>query len=192
METYEVEIQGTTPLLHHKWGEHQEEAGKKGSRPVRKQQKTPREEAEQNAYRDPNGTLYILGEAIYRAMREAGSWHKLTDSRKSMKFAVPASVVPPAETIPLIDPDTKKPLTTFEVFGHRVVNKNTRGAMHCYRPRFDRWGAIFRLCIREGRLTDDEVHTLLQEAGQQIGIGAYRLQNGGPFGSFRVIKWEKI
>jgi hypothetical protein len=36
------------------------------------------------------------------------------------------------------------------------------------------------------------VNKLLVEGSQQIGIGAFRPEKGGPFGTFLVTEWKEI
>jgi hypothetical protein len=61
-----------------------------------------------------------------------------------------------------------------------------------YRPRFDQWGAKFRLILNDQMLSSEDAHRLLNEAGESIGIGDFRPEKRGPFGTFRVTKFEEI
>ena len=59
-----------------------------------------------------------------------------------------------------------------------------------HRPRFDVWSAEFDLVINDDLLDPATAHVLLQEAGLSFGIGDFRPEKRGPFGTFRVTKWE--
>lgn len=94
MKTFEVTIQGTTPLLQHRFGESAEADVKKTTRRISIQDsKTPREHAEAVSYVLPNGNFWIPGAAFAKLMTEAAGGHKIRGSRKSAKFIVPAAVL---------------------------------------------------------------------------------------------------
>jgi hypothetical protein len=61
-----------------------------------------------------------------------------------------------------------------------------------YRPRFNEWGADFDLLINDALLGVDTAHRLLNEAGLSYGIGDFRPEKRGPFGTFRVTKWDEL
>lgn len=188
MITVTTTIVGTTALLQHRFAESFETA--KQTRRVNIQQKEPREEAETLAYRLPGGELYLPGAAIGRLLREAGGAHKQRGSRKSIKYVVPAAVLVLADTIGLHAPDTGVALVDFEVDGRPVTIPATKGRIMRYRPRLNAWAATFDVRINETILSVETVHQLLTEGGQQIGVGDYRPERGGPFGTFRVVKFE--
>ncbi len=60
----------------------------------------------------------------------------------------------------------------------------------CHRPRFDDWRLVFTLLIDQEAISVAEAHSVLNLAGQRIGLGDYRPERGGPFGRFAVTSWE--
>lgn len=190
MKRFLVKIEGDTSLLQHRFGEDAEAASGKATRRVMLTEETPREAAAKVAYRDPDGRFYFPGAAIGRLLREAGSAHKQKGSRKSVKFLVPAAVLVLDDAVIITNGDGK-PAKDFEVDSRPVVIPATKGRVMRHRPRFDRWGATFNVRVNESVLPPDIVHRLLTEGGEQIGIGDYRPEKGGPFGTFRVTKWEE-
>jgi hypothetical protein len=60
-----------------------------------------------------------------------------------------------------------------------------------YRPKYERWTMEFALEIDETLIDVSTTQILLQEAGVQTGIGDFRPQKKGPFGTFRVIEWRE-
>jgi hypothetical protein len=68
----------------------------------------------------------------------------------------------------------------------------TKGRVMRYRPRFNEWGAEWTMVINENLMGLDLAHQLLAEGGQQSGIGDFRPQHRGPFGTFRVTKFEEM
>lgn len=188
MKLISVKIKGVTSLLQHRFNEDAESPG--STRTVLVSRGTPREEAEKVCYRDRQGKFYFPGAAIGRLLGEAGSNHKLKGSRKSAKFVVPAAVLVMDDAITINNGDGK-PATDFEVDSRPVVIPATKGRVMRHRPRFDVWSASFTLRINDSLLPVDFVHQLLNEGGQQIGIGDFRPEKRGPFGVFQVVEWKE-
>ena len=186
----DVEILKVTALLQHRFGEEAEAPGE--TRRVKLQDRTPREQAEAAAYRKPDGTLYHPGAAISKLTCEAGSKHKQKGSRKSLKYLVSAAMIVMDDAIILRHPDTGEPLEDFEVDSRPVVIPATKGRIMRHRPRHDEWMARFRIRVNENVLGVDTIHQLITEGGEQIGIGDYRPEKFGPFGTFRVTRFEEV
>lgn len=190
MQIFNIRIKGTTSLLQNRFNEESEV--NKSTRAVLMQKRPPREEAEKSCYRMPSGELYFPGQAISRLLRESGSNHKLKGSRRSAKYIVPSAILVLVDTIVLLEEDGITPKTNFEVDSRPVVIPATKGRVMRHRPRHDQWAANFSLRINEEILNPDFIHQLLVEGGQQIGIGDFRPEKGGPFGTFIVTLWDKI
>lgn len=190
MKTFEVSIKGTTSLLQHRFGEANEVEG--GTRKALVTKGTPREEAERVVYQRPNGDFYFPGAAIARMLREAGGGHKMRGTRKSAKYAVPAAVLVMTDTITIRNGDGETPVKDFEVDSRPVVIPATKGRVMRHRPRFDDWSATFTLRVNETLLPPEFINQLLTEGGQQLGIGDYRPEKGGPFGTFVLTGWKEV
>ena len=189
MKTIEVEIRGNTPLLIHKFAEQAEQA--KATRRVMVDSYDPRTEATKNAYIAPDGTYYFNAFAIPATMANAGVNHKMRGSRKTLKFIVPSAVRMEVDTVTILDGDGKA-ARNFEVDSRPVTIPATKGRVMRHRPRFDNWGAKFRLILNDQMLSSEDAHRLLNEAGESMGIGDFRPEKRGPFGTFRVTKFEEI
>lgn len=188
MKRIEVEIRGVTPLLIHRFTE-QTEQGK----PTRRQIVTnddPRAEATKNAYIAKDGTFFFNSYSIAGAMGNAGSNHKMRGSRKSLRFVVPSAVHVSGEAITILNGDG--PAKNFEVDSRPVTIPATKGRVMRHRPRFDEWGARFEMMVNDDLLAIETAHQLLTEAGQSIGIGDFRPEKRGPFGTFRVTRFEEV
>lgn len=189
MKTIEVSIKGVTSLLQHRFtDESQVDAP---TRAALRESRTPRETAEQAAYKSEKGEFYFPGAAISRLLREAGGGHKLKGTRKSVKYVVPAAVLVMSDTVTIRNGDGKTPAKSFEVDSRPVTIPATKGRVMRHRPRFDDWSATFTLRVNEKVLPVELVHQLMTEGGEQIGIGDFRPEKGGPFGTFRVMHWEE-
>lgn len=188
MKSVAVRIEGTTALLQHRFDENAE--AERATRKVLIKIEDPRVAAEKAAYRAPDGTLYLPGAAIARMLREAGGGHKARGSRKSLKYIVPAAVMVDSDIVPLLNGDGRSRVKDFEVDSRPVTIPATKGRVMRHRPRLNRWAAEFTLQIDVDILPLDVVNQLLVEGGQQIGLGDYRPEKGGPFGRFIVTHWE--
>jgi len=189
MKTIEVEIRGNTPLLIHKFAEQAEQG--KATRRVMVDSMNPRDEATKNAYIAQDGTYYFNAFSIPATMANAGVNHKMRGSRKTLKFVVPSAVRIDTDTITILGEDGK-PAGNFEVDGRPVTIPATKGRVMRYRPRFDKWGAKFRLILNDQMLSSEDAHRLLNEAGESMGIGDFRPEKRGPFGTFRVTSFREI
>lgn len=187
MKTVQVEIRGITPLLIHRFSEDAEQ-GKK-TRRIEATKTDPREEATKHAYIANDKTFYFNAFAIPSAMGNAGANHKARGTRKSLRYVVPSAVRMSTDTVTILN--GAGPAKDFEVDSRPVTIPATKGRIMRHRPRFDCWGAKFELMVDDNLLSAEMAHQLLQEAGQSIGIGDFRPEKRGPFGTFRVTKFEE-
>jgi len=189
MVSFDIEIKGVTSLLQHRFGEAAEASVESETRTIRVARGTPREEAEKVCYRDKNGYLWHPGAAIARGLREVGSGHKQRGSRKSLKYIIPAAVLVMDDAVGIFDDEGQR-IKDYEVDSRPVVIPATKGRVMRHRPRLDVWRMRFTLRINTTLMDEDTVHLLLDQMGQQNGVGDFRPEKGGPFGTFVVTKWE--
>lgn len=187
MKLVECEIRGVTPLLIHRFGEESEAA--RPTRAVLVAKRDPREEATKHAYIAPDGTYYFSAFAIPNCMAAAGANHKLKGSRRTLRFVVPSSVRMTGDAITILN--GSGPAESFEVDARPVTIPSTKGRIMRYRPRFNEWGARWSMQVDDTQLALDSAHQLLNEAGLSIGIGDFRPEKRGPFGTFRVISFNE-
>lgn len=188
MKTISVRIEGMTPYLMHKFSEEAE--ADKATRRVKVSQPSPREEAEKFVYRNEDGTFFFNAYSIIGTLGNAGANHKMRGSRKSLKFIVPSAVRVTSDRITMLN--GTGPAKDFEVDSRPVTIPATKGRIMRHRPRFDKWSAEFDLVINEKLLDPEQVHILLNEAGESIGIGDFRPEKRGPFGTFRVVSFKEV
>jgi hypothetical protein len=182
-----VEIRGVTPLLIHRFGEQAEQAKK--TRRIEARVRDPREEATKAAYIAKDGTFYFSAFSIPNAMGSAGSNHKATGTRRTLRFTVPSAVRVMTDTITILNGDG--PAKAFEVDSRPVTIPATKGRIMRHRPRWDVWGAKFELDLDSDVLSPEMANQLLNEAGTSIGIGDFRPEKRGPFGRFRVVAFDE-
>lgn len=188
MKTINVEIRGVTPLLIHRFAEQSEQS--KNTRKMKVDNTDPRAEATKAAYIAPDGTYYFSAASIPGCLGNAGSNHKMRGSRKSLRFVVPSAVRMTSDTVTILN--GSGPAKDFEVDARPVTIPATKGRIMRYRPRFNEWGAKFDILVNDDLLDVETVHQLLNEAGMQIGIGDFRPEKRGPFGTFRVVSFKEI
>lgn len=191
MAIFNVKVESVSALLMHRWSENQEVDPNSGTRPIRRQDLEPRQDAELSAYRRENGELYMPGACIARLMREAGGAHKEKGSRKSIKYIVPAACIVLEDDITLLDLDNR-PQTQFEVDSRPVVIPATKGRIMRHRPRINEWAMAFSIDVDQELIDPKIVHLLITQGGRRIGVGDYRPERGGPFGRFNVTGWAEL
>jgi hypothetical protein len=189
----ETWIEGTMALLQHRMADGALDRGKTRTN-VADAANDPRNEAEAGVYRlkGPGSQCAIPGAGLARLLREAGGAHKIKGSRKSVKYLVPAAVVVLDELCGLYLHDRKTAIVDFEVDSRPVVIPATKGRVMRHRARFNEWAAKLTVRVNEKILDDQLVRQLLSDGGEQIGIGDFRPEKGGPFGTFGIVLWERM
>jgi hypothetical protein len=152
----------------------------------------PRDVAEKGVYRLPTRQLAVPGAAFARMVREAGGSHKAKGSRKSLKYMVPAAMIVLDELCGLYLKDRKTALGDFEVDARPVTIPATKGRVMRYRARVNEWACRVRIQLNETIISESMVRQLFVEGLQQIGIGDYRPEKGGPFGTSSLVSWEIV
>jgi hypothetical protein len=112
-------------------------------------------------------------------------------SRKTLRFVVPSAVRVMVDGITILN-GHGGPAESFEVDSRPVTIPATKGRVMRHRPRFDNWGAKFNLLLNDDLLSVENVHQLLTEAGMSYGIGDFRPEKRGPFGTFRVVSFMEL
>jgi hypothetical protein len=190
MRTIRVRVSGTCPLMMNN-----PEVMLTGSVPTAgvrgvKTKEDPRVVAERLAYRTADGVLFAPSEWLFRSLRQASKSYKVPGLRSSLfgRFAGTVRVHEPH--VVLLDADDE-PLKNYEL-DTRLIRSATGSAIPAYRPRIDKWQAQFHLLVNEQFIDPDMVKRCADDAGAMVGVGAYRLQLGGPFGGFTVTEWREV
>lgn len=194
MKLFEVEIEGITPMMHHRMTPEQLSAllgNKKGVKKKPVNPRTPREIAEDHCYRDTAGNLVFPMTYLCGAFREVASDYKQKDSsRKSYKSIAGGIFRPVTEYAPMLDMKGRK-LKKFEVDIKKATN-HLKGAVAVCRPRMDKWKSKFQIALDDEIITSETALQILEDAGRRAGIGSFRVSKGGHYGQFQVVKWKKI
>lgn len=193
MKTYQIEITGTSPLLQHRMPEDQLFAllGAKSEKKKSIEELTPREIADKHAYKAADGSYFVPTEYVVGAFKHVASDYKQKNtSRRSLKTVAAGVFRPVTGTAPLLD-ENDKPITAFEVDIRKATN-HQKGAVAVCRPRFDRWKTKLQVMIDDSIVAPNVCLDILSDAGKRAGIGSFRVQRGGYFGSFVVTSFQEI
>lgn len=178
MKTYEVEIEGTAPLLMHRFADdldHQKPA-KKSTQP------SIQDQFEAALYRFDDGRLYQPARHIEGAMIKASvDFRKAGRGKKSLRNYFLASVFVRPDAIP-------HAFQSAEIDRQRVVVRATKGAIMRVRGRLDKWKLSFQIENRSEDLDEATLQAVLQKAGEEYGIGDYRPR----YGTFRVTRFQQL
>lgn len=183
VEQITVKITGTAPLLVHGWG-------KKALTQMLDQQQMTAEEkklAKKNrTAKDPeadfNEARYIVNGkdcfptiAVKKAMVTAG--YALGFSRSVVRQAV--FVEGDHFVIDAAPPTMREDAVRVGPFSNRQADLR-------YRPEYADWSATLKFRFRTDMIDADQVIALLQAAGFSVGIGEWRPEKDGQFGTFDV------
>ena len=188
MKRFSVKIKGVTPYMQHrmddidleKW---EKKRGMIMERPEVSQADAVR--AEYHCYRNSEGKNFIPSEQIRGSLINAGSYvkAKVGGRSKSMKVIVAAMfMVSPEEII----------LPNYDAVDKRsAVNRHVKARIIKIRPKWTNWEAEFILEIGENSITTETISSIIEYAGNYVGIGSFRPTHNGMFGRFELISIQE-
>lgn len=186
MATYKVRVKGTAHYLQHRYpmpdeeAKFAEECKGKGLDP----KKTSNIEA--SWYRDDKGSAYIPSEHLKGALVGAGKGEKVGGKGNAtwnniLKVAV---AVLPAE-VPFVGKQKYDDV-------HKAYVKVGMARVLRERPFFAKgWEAEFTVEADSADIDETHVKKFVTKAGKR-GIGDYRPEKGGSYGTFEVVKFERL
>lgn len=179
-----ITVEGITPLIMNKFNNEESLM----SFNLRDKNTTPREIAETCAYKSKDGTLYVEGFAILKAIIEAGRFHKDPNNHKKNLTNNTSSTIP--AYLEFVNDICSLNTKEFEVDSRSEVIPSTKGRVMKYRPRLDKWKLSFEVKFEETSLSEKLVRSLIDDAGTKCGLLEHRPNRKGMYGKFKVIKWE--
>jgi hypothetical protein len=186
MKLIEFWAQGTRPMLQNRPTAEDLAGDTRSNAPGEKAD--PRDVAEKHVYRLKDRQLYFPSAGVQRATREAGGNHKAKGSRKTLKYLVPAAIVPIEDEMPIFLNDRKTKVFEYDVDSRPVTIPATKGRVMRHRARIEEWTVRCRLRINETLMSEDLVRTLVIEGLQQYGLG----DNRPSFGLADLVHWQVI
>jgi len=139
--------------------------------------------SEPKTYRDADGNLIVPADNLFRSMISGGAYIKVGKASLGKKVAS-GITLGSALTLTL----NKKPLQKYEVSIMKGVNPSTRGVVALIRPLIPKWEAVITVIYNNDILTEAQVLDVIAKAGQLVGIGDFRPEKKGTYGTFAVEK----
>lgn len=177
-----VTIRGTAPLVVHRFSEKAKrimlEAMQGRKQP--KEPKNPEEECLQAAYRFADGGYGFPSIGIKSAMVSAGRFYRgVTMTSLRQTFFVRGELGVDGQQLFRIlggDPEQRED----------VVRVGQGGTDLRYRPQWPTWSAALQIEYYETMIDGPSILALLDAAGGGVGIGEWRPERKGDFGTFEV------
>jgi hypothetical protein len=197
---FDLWIEGTMPLITHAWSQ------KAKLEMLQKQTKATKPG---RVIRDPEkdylASLYNMGDGEYGFPAMAVKDCIVTSAHKDKGIArsqvisslwidaklcrIPAAYEGAVCDMPLIRIYGAKPKMREDPV--RVGSGLNKSASLVYRAQFDPWAMRLTGLLNTSVVTLDNFRTLIMQAGKEHGIGEFRNDHKGPFGSFRLASSEE-
>lgn len=183
-EELAVPVIGVTPLIVHRFAEKakRQMLDNMQGRKSPKESKSPEEEYEAAFYRLDDGAYGIptlgLKAATIRGATYFGKNVAMTTLRQCLFFN--------GETTKQGDLLTRLTSHTTPTMREDVVKVGINGHDLRYRPQFDEWAATIHVRYVSSSLTRDSVLSLIDAGGMGVGVGEWRPQKGGQFGTYTI------
>jgi len=180
-ETLHVPIIGTSPLITHRFSEKAKRLmldnmqGRKSPKSV----KNPEEEYEAAFYRLKDGR-YGFPALAFKSATVGGArfYHGLTMT--SLKQTIFFNGEPGSDGQQLIAIDGEPNMR------EDVVRVNRGGTDLRYRPEFREWSATLEVLYVTSLLTRASVLSLIDAGGMGVGVGEWRPEKDGDFGTYQI------
>ncbi len=153
------------------------------------------DKAQEKIYVNKEGVIGLPSEMLSAALVNAGRSVKM--GKKQISTATTTSLYDHMQlqtrfmvlqqsadddSSPAWEPDTRR----------GVSNQSKSPVAVCIvRPRFDQWACFVEIVYNDKSMSRDTAIKLFKEAGSSQGLGSFRPNRKGPFGMFRVAKWEE-
>jgi hypothetical protein len=206
-EVFEVTIIGDTPLLSHKF------ADKQKADMLDKQMKKEKVKTRRNPVADFCESIYWLSdkpEIDYE--QEPGDTEKIFNEaiKKGAKFGFPSTSIKKASAQAGyragITSDVVTTLGFFHIVGSNLIEiisdvpeiqedtvRLPNGSADIrYRARFDNWKMTFKVLCSPHLFPKEKVLGLINLAGFSVGIGDWRPEKKGNFGTFHVATSDEV
>lgn len=183
MKTIEFRLKGIRPLMIHAENPFENGNGKAGPT---KRSPSPQEQAEHHLHKAKiNGkeVAVVPGINLQKSVQAAYSYmpgRKLGWKKFTKTITVETPFMP-------IEPQN------WTLDARRPMGAGGRGSgTMLYRPRFDEWSIKGEAQYDERFVSEEEVRMFFDNAGAYVGLGSWRVGNGGPYGKFTVTEWKEI
>jgi hypothetical protein len=178
LQAIDITVIGDSPYISHKWSDRIKQkmlAKMLGQADVGREPKDPEREFEESIYRMADGTPAIPVMAFKRAITSAGRFVqnlKMTEIRGAVHLVSHGELLPIQGAAPEMRED--------------VVRVNNSAPDIRYRAQFKDWRVKLTVKFNANAISAEEVVNLFRVAGFAVGVGDWRPECNGPFGTFRL------
>lgn len=182
-ETLRVPILGTAPLIVHRFSEKakRQMLDAMQGRKTPKVAKNPEQDYDEAFYRTDEGgygfPVIAFKAATVGAARFYGKSISMTALRQFVFFDAPFS----KESGQKLAPITGEPHMRED-----VVRVGMGGSDLRYRPEFTEWSTEFEVVYVKSMLTRESVLSLVDAGGMGVGVGEWRPEKKGDFGTYQI------
>jgi hypothetical protein len=155
-----------------------------GSRVLKGEEPTPLEMATNYCYTRSDGTCVFPSGNVLSGLIDAGRYYKVG---KVQLTTLKSSILPAALSFKEYDAPIMPQHWDIDA---RTIGLKNGGRIMIYRPIWFEWSLEYTLQVDTDVVSLPMARRLLDHLGNLIGIGSFRPQKKGPFGRFRVDKWE--
>lgn len=190
-----VGIEGLSPMLMNPMSEKTLDELLTGNRARVDKDRLPEDIAKDRIYRDNEGKMAIPMINLIGALKHAG--RAVKHGKKAISTATTTTLFSflefPDEFIYFDGADENGEIS-WRPDKRRGVMKNgaSQVAVCIVRPRFDQWGFTIKVNLDESLSKPETVKALFVEAGRNAGLCDFRPSKNGPFGRFKVVKFEAV
>jgi hypothetical protein len=138
---------------------------------------TPRIQALARLYQDEHGHPVMPSINVFRSITSAGRFIDREPVELVHALGIRVTAIPIHSR------------GSWQVDTRSVRKPGSQERTVCHRPRFDDWSLVFDLLLDRDLLDPGTVASLIEVAGQRLGLGDFRAERGGPFGRFRIGHW---
>jgi len=189
MKRYKVTLKGNAPILPHRMTDETKEGLRtKGTKKV-DQNLTPQQIAARHVYR-VNGHAGLPVRNVLACLISAGKFHAYKGKQKfstrtSTMVTMFCRVDLAPDDILIMTNNDGEPIGAddFEASSDTGVNPNTNNAVVIDRPKFTDWQLQLEISVDEKEIDDKKFRALWNTAGQ-LGLGAWRPEKRGFYGTF--------
>jgi len=185
-----VSCEGTTPILFHNPATRDD---------IRLRDANDKEKAEACLYKNGKGEIGIPRELLYACLKLGGTMVFINWEGKKTKITLGGrSKGKGGERTSLLYGLLKIRESFIHFNGSKWVidkrparNPSTGGMNTVVRARMDEWKFEVTVDFDEMLFPEESLKELFNVSGRWFGLGTFRIGLGGPFGQFRVVKWER-
>jgi len=179
-------IAGVSPLMMNRFTDEAAGVATNRERKNRERRLPPKEDAEERLYKNEAGAIIMPQANIMATIRDGGLFFK---TGKKQITTQKSSLVPAALTFSEVYyPFESK--NGWTVDQRPVTIPATGNKILRFRPMFHDWSIKFEMDLDETVFSVEMLRELVDAAGSKAGLCDFRPNRRGPFGKFKVNKWD--